>query len=100
MPLTNSYFSGAGLMDLGLDRGGLHLQQSFELDARCVATARGVDCECSCLGEHHGCDSDGTWFEVNEVFACRWGARKYAVRLLVESRRHNPTYADLLGVGS
>lgn len=38
--LTNSYFSGAGLMDLGLERGGLTVQQSFEIDAACCETLR------------------------------------------------------------
>lgn len=38
--LLNSYFSGAGLMDLGLSRGGLKVQQSFEIDAACCATLR------------------------------------------------------------
>ena len=36
--LTNSYFSGAGLMDIGLKAGGLTLQQSFEIDAVCTDT--------------------------------------------------------------
>lgn len=38
--LCNSYFSGAGLMDLGLSRGGVTVQQSFEIDSHCVATLR------------------------------------------------------------
>lgn len=38
--LANSYFSGAGLMDLGLSRGGVTIQQSFEIDAKCCATLR------------------------------------------------------------
>src|SRR5881392_637727 len=38
--LTNTYFSGAGLMDVGLESGGLMLQQSFEIDATCCATMR------------------------------------------------------------
>ena len=38
--LTNTYFSGAGLMDIGLERGGLTLQQSFEIDATCYDTMR------------------------------------------------------------
>ena len=33
--LTNTYFSGAGLMDIGLQSGGLTLQQSFEIEALC-----------------------------------------------------------------
>ena len=39
-PVTNSYFSGAGLMDLGLSLGGVSIQQSFEIDANCCATMR------------------------------------------------------------
>jgi len=38
--LTNTYFSGAGLMDIGLDAGGLVLQQSFEIDTLCCDTMR------------------------------------------------------------
>lgn len=38
--LTNSYFSGAGLMDIGLESGGLTLQQSFEIDRVCCETMR------------------------------------------------------------
>lgn len=39
-PTVNSYFSGGGLMDMGLVRGGLHVQQSFEIDPVCCATLR------------------------------------------------------------
>ena len=38
--LTNTYFSGAGLMDIGLKAGGLTLQQSFEIDTFCCETMR------------------------------------------------------------
>ncbi len=38
--LTNSYFSGAGLMDIGLQLGGLTLQQSFEIEPMCCETMR------------------------------------------------------------
>jgi DNA (cytosine-5)-methyltransferase 1 len=36
----NSYFSGAGLMDLGLQLAGIEVQQSFEIDPDCCATLR------------------------------------------------------------
>lgn len=36
--LANSYFSGAGLMDLGLCQSGVTVQQSFEIDGDCCAT--------------------------------------------------------------
>lgn len=38
--VLNSYFSGAGLMDLGLHLAGLTVQQSFEIDRDCCATLR------------------------------------------------------------
>lgn len=50
-PRINSYFSGAGLMDLGLARAGCELGQSYEIDPLCCATAREnfnhevVDCD-------------------------------------------------------
>ncbi len=37
---VNSYFSGAGLFDLGLLLGGLSLQQSFEIDPICCETQK------------------------------------------------------------
>jgi DNA (cytosine-5)-methyltransferase 1 len=39
-PRANTYFSGAGLMDIGLQRGGVSIGQSFELEADCCAVAR------------------------------------------------------------
>ena len=39
-PVANTYYSGCGLMDLGLEQGGVSIQQSFELDSKCVETAR------------------------------------------------------------
>lgn len=78
--------------------GRCYVVQAYREMERCspaCLTASGVDCECSCLGEHHGCDSEGAWFEVSDAFACRWGARQYAVRLIVERGRVAPTDADL-----
>lgn len=40
MPVVNSYFSGAGLLDIGLNQAGLDIQQSFEIDKTCVDTQR------------------------------------------------------------
>lgn len=35
---VNSYFSGAGLMDIGLMEAGIHINQAFELDANACKT--------------------------------------------------------------
>ena len=43
---VNSYFSGAGLMDIGLMQAGLNINQAFELDASACKTYRHN------LGEH------------------------------------------------
>ena len=40
MITVNSYFSGAGLFDIGLSLGGLNINQSFELDPVCCETQR------------------------------------------------------------
>lgn len=40
IPLANTYFSGAGLMDLGLEQGGVQVQQCFEIDSLCCETQR------------------------------------------------------------
>lgn len=37
---VNSYFSGAGLFDIGLIEGGLNISQSFEIDKTCCDTQR------------------------------------------------------------
>jgi DNA (cytosine-5)-methyltransferase 1 len=34
-PVANIYFSGAGLMDVGLEQGGVQIGQSFEIDPDC-----------------------------------------------------------------
>lgn len=39
-PRLKSYFSGAGLMDLGLKLGGCDVRHSYELDAACCETLR------------------------------------------------------------
>lgn len=40
MITVNSYFSGAGLMDIGLMQAGIHINQAFEIDKAAVQTYR------------------------------------------------------------
>ena len=45
--------------------------------------AHGVDCECSCMGAHHGNGHpSGRWYEIDETLALSWGDQRYACRLL------------------
>lgn len=39
-PRANSYFSGAGLMDLGLSLAGVEIGESYEIDETACATQR------------------------------------------------------------
>ncbi|HEY4417587.1 MAG TPA: DNA cytosine methyltransferase [Verrucomicrobiae bacterium] len=39
-PVVNTYFSGCGLVDIGLEQSGVQLGQSFEIDSVCCETAR------------------------------------------------------------
>lgn len=39
-PTGNGFFSGGGLLELGVERGGCEVQQSFEVDPVCCATIR------------------------------------------------------------
>ena len=64
MVTVNSYFSGAGLMDIGLLQSGLAIGQAFELDADACATYRHnlgdhmqqVDITQQLVLEQHSCD--------------------------------------------
>jgi hypothetical protein len=53
-----------------------------EICSPACQNAIGHECQCSCMGEHHGAGNDGSWFEVSDTFATRWGARDWACRLL------------------
>ena len=60
--------------------------------------ATGFHCECSCMGANHGTGHPGgNWYEVSETFACHWGPRQYACRLIVASGSH---YTSVGGHGS
>jgi len=77
--------------------GQCYVIQSYRKAEKCAPAcqeATGVDCGCSCLGEHHGQGSDDSWFSVNETFACRWSGVDYAIRLLGKHARR-PSDADM-----
>ena len=77
--LTNTYFSGAGLMDIGLQAGGLTLQQSFEIEAVCCDTHAAELLSRSRPVRHHkearsvgkGMPRDGGDLSVHKVFTDR-----------------------------
>jgi hypothetical protein len=57
--------------------------------------AAGIDCDCSCRGEHHGSGNEDAWFVINETFACRSEGREYSVRLVGGRPISAPSVDDL-----
>lgn len=82
--LPKAWFNG--LVDSSLLRfGAVYVIQPYREMEKCAPAclnAKGHECECSCMGQNHGQGSDGTWFEVSETFAFRWGPQHLACRLL------------------
>jgi hypothetical protein len=80
--LPKSWFND--FVDRALLRyGKVYIVQPYreqEICARACQDARGHECQCSCMGAHHGIGNDGGWFEVSDTFSTRWGERKLACR--------------------
>lgn len=65
--------------------GKVYIIQPYREQEKCAPAcqnALGHECECSCMGANHGAGNDGSWFEVSDTFATRWGQRELACRLL------------------
>lgn len=68
--------------------GAIYIIQPFrdyEICARACMEAQGHECNCSCMGQHHGSGVQGAWFEVSEAFAIHSSAPQLACRLLVRT---------------
>lgn len=53
-----------------------------EVCAPACRNATGHECQCSCLGAHHGAGDGSGWFDVSEIFAFRWAGAELAIRKL------------------
>lgn len=66
--------------------GRVYLIQPYREKQICAPScmkAAGHECECSCMGANHGMQNDGSWHEISDAFAVRWGDAHMACRLLV-----------------
>lgn len=73
---ANSYFSGAGGMDIGLSQAGIHVQQSLELDKRrCDTIAANFDHDvvCADIGGKTVLDQPEA-----DVMAGTWPCKRYS----------------------
>jgi len=63
----------------------IYVIQPFREHEKCAPAclnAAGHECQCSCMGANHGSGNDGSWFEVSDTFATRWGELHLACRLM------------------
>lgn len=70
--------------------GSIYVIQPYRQQEKCAPAclnARGHECQCSCMGANHGVGNDGSWFEVSETFATRWGEAELACRRMTLSRQ-------------
>jgi len=69
----------------------VYLVQRYREQQKCAPAcwdAKGLHCECSCMGENHGSGHPGgRWHEVSDTFAFEWSTRKYACRLLRDANQ-------------
>ena len=68
--------------------GKVYIIQPYREQEKCAPAcwnAKGHECQCSCMGEHHGSGNPSDrWFIVSETFATRWHDRELACRLLIK----------------
>lgn len=66
--------------------GALYIIQPYRQQERCAPAcwnAMGHECQCSCMGEHHGSQSSAAgWFVISDTFATRLDSEELACRLL------------------
>lgn len=65
------------------------VREQEKCSPKCL-NAEGHECECSCLGANHGTGNDGSWFEVTDTFATRYGPRRLACRLMIRKPGRTP----------
>ena len=64
--------------------GSAYVIQPYRAQEKCAPAcwnAKGLECECSWSGEHHGSESQG-WKVISETFAVRWHDRQLGCRLI------------------
>ena len=67
--------------------GKLYVIQPYrekEVCAPACQNAKGHECQCSCMGAHHGTGGGGGWFDVSDTFAVRWRGEEFASRLMTK----------------
>jgi hypothetical protein len=70
--------------------GKVYVIQPIQRTQKCAPAcwnARGIECECSCLGANHGSGNPaGKWYVISDTCAVQWGEREYACKLITPPR--------------
>lgn len=67
----------------------VYVIQPYRVQEKCAPAcwnAQGYECQCSCMGVHHGEQTPaGRWRVISDTFAVRWHDRELACRLITRS---------------
>ncbi|HAS6765905.1 TPA: hypothetical protein GRI81_23720 [Vibrio parahaemolyticus] len=68
--------------------GKVYVIQPYRQQEKCAPAcwnAEGHECQCSCMGEHHGSmNSVNDWYVVSDTFATKWHHLSVACRLMTK----------------
>ena len=68
----------------------VYIIQPYREQEKCAPAcwnATGDECQCSCMGEHHGTQGPaGRWKVISETFAARWEEQAVACRLMTRKK--------------
>jgi len=66
--------------------GCVYVIEPFRVQKKCAPAcwnAKGLECDCSCMGQNHGTgDPSGRWYVISDALAVNWGPRQYSYKLL------------------
>ncbi len=66
--------------------GSVYVIEPFRVQKKCAPAcwnAKGLECDCSCMGQNHGTgDPSGRWYVISDSLAVNWGPRQYSYKLM------------------
>ena len=66
--------------------GAVYVVEPFRVQKKCAPAcwnAKGLECDCSCMGLNHGTgDPGGRWYTISDALAVNWGPRQYSYKLM------------------
>ena len=82
--IPKSWFASTAKL-LCVTFGSVYIIQNYREHEKCAPAcwnAKGIKCECSCMGANHGMNVSGKWYIVSDTCAIKWGEKTLACKLL------------------